>query len=269
MPHFICTACGTEYPPSEMPPPLCPICEEERQYVPVSGQGWTTPDSLGRTRANAFRQHEPQVIGIGTEPHFAIGQRAILILTPNGNVLWDCISLVDEATVTLVNGLGGLSAIAISHPHFYTAMGRWSRTFGNVPIHLHGDDREWIQQPTDAVSLWEGETLEILPGVTLIRCGGHFPGASVLHWSAGADGRGIVCSGDTLTVATDRKSLTFMRSYPNFIPLSAGEIARIGEALAPFDFETIYGHYFDRVISGGAKAVLERSLDRYLRAIGG
>ena len=56
---------------------------------------------------NGFRQHEPGLIGIGTQPTFAIGQRALLLCTPHGNILWDCISLIDEATVTLIKGLGG------------------------------------------------------------------------------------------------------------------------------------------------------------------
>ena len=71
-----------------------------------------------------------------------------------------------------------------------------------------------------------------------------------MHWAGGAGGRGIVCAGDILTVATDRKWLSFMRSYPNFIPLSAREVEHIGKALAPFQFDMIYGHYFDRVIAG-------------------
>jgi hypothetical protein len=267
MAAFICTACGTEFPPSPAPPAHCPICEEERQFVPPGGQGWTTHEKLAVTHANLFRQHEPGVIGIGTQPSFAIGQRAILVVTPAGNVLWDCISLVDEATVALIEGLGGLVAIAISHPHFYTAMGRWSRAFGNVPIYLHVDDAEWVLNPNDAIVPWEGETIPILPDVTLIRCGGHFPGASVLHWAKGASGRGILCSGDTLTVTTDRKFLSFMRSYPNLIPLPASAISKIDEAVKPFAFDAIYGHYFDRVIAAGAKAAMERSVARYIRAI--
>ena len=49
-----------------------------------------------------------------------------------------------------------------------------------------------------AVRLWEGDTLELWDGVTLVRCGGHFPGGTVMHWAGGAGGRGIVCAGDIL-----------------------------------------------------------------------
>src|SRR5262245_50646071 len=98
MPAFICTACGTQYPPADTPPPLCTICEEERQYVPPSGQSWATLDKLAVTHFNAWREHEPGLIGVGTQPTFAIGQRALVVCTPEGNVLWDCISLLDAAT---------------------------------------------------------------------------------------------------------------------------------------------------------------------------
>jgi glyoxylase-like metal-dependent hydrolase (beta-lactamase superfamily II) len=269
MPAFICTACGTQFAPSETPPASCPICEEERQYVPAAGQSWTTLPALAGRSFNLYREHEPGVIGIGTQPTFAIGQRAMLICTPHGNVLWDCISMLDAATVALINGLGGVSAIAISHPHFYTTMVEWSRAFGDVPIHLHADDRAWVMRPDAAIKFWDGETFALMPDVTLIRCGGHFPGAACLHWAKGAGGRGIVCSADTLTVTVDRKFLSFMRSYPNIIPLSAKQVQSIGAAMAPFAYDTIYGHYFDRVIRSGAKEAMQVSVDRYVAAIGG
>src|SRR5712675_2997635 len=259
MEAFICTACGVQYAPSDKPPARCTICEEERQYVPPTGQSWTTLTSLAGRNFNAWRQHEPGLIGIGTQPSFAIGQRALLVCTPHGNVLWDCIAMLDPATITLINGLGGLNAIAISHPHFYTTMVEWSRAFGNVPIHLHADDQHWIMRPDAAIQLWNGETLQLLPDVTLVRCGGHFAGGAVLQWAKGAGGRGVLCSSDIATVATDRKFLTFMRSYPHLIPLSAKQVEGIAAALAPFRFDTIYGHYFDRVIPTGAKEVLKKS----------
>ena len=269
MEGYICTACGTQYPPSAAPPTQCTICEEERQFVPSTGQTWTTLPALAASRFNAYRQHEPGIIGIGTQPTFAIGQRALLICTPNGNVLWDCISLLDDATVTLINGLGGLKAIGISHPHFYTTMVEWSRAFGGIPVHVHADDERWIMRRDPAVKLWSGETLSLLPGVTLIRGGGHFAGGAMLHWADGAGGRGLLCSSDIATVAMDRKSFTFMRSYPNAIPVSAKQVRAIGAALEPFVFDTVYSHFFDRVIPTGGKAILQKSIKRYIDAIEG
>jgi hypothetical protein len=268
MPAFICTACGTQFPDSASPPAQCVVCEEERQYVPPGGQSWTTLDRLRANHRNSFHQYEPGVTGIGTTPDFAIGQRAILVQTPNGNVLWDCIAFLDDATIQIVKALGGLKAIAISHPHFYTTNAEWSRAF-NVPIYMHAADKTWIQNPHSGIKHWDGDTHELLPDITLIRCGGHFPGGAVLHYAKGANGKGIVCSGDILTVVADRKWLTFMRSYPNLIPLSAPEVEAIGRAMAPFKFDKIYGHYWDRVIGKDAKAVTEKSVARYIANLNG
>jgi hypothetical protein len=230
------------------------------------GRRW---NGSGFRTLNGFYQHEPGLIGIGTSPKFAIGQRALLLCTPEGNILWDCISLIDDATVTLINGLGGLRAIAISHPHFYTTLVEWSRAFGDVPVHLHADDSKWVMRPDRCIKFWQGETLELLKGVSLIRGGGHFPGGTMLHWAAGAGGKGVVCAADIATVNQDRKSFTFMRSYPNFIPLSEKGVRAIGAALMPLAFDRVYSHYFERVIQSGAKQILQSSVERYIAAIGG
>ena len=147
MTAFICTACGTQYPPSEAPPDACPVCVDERQFVPASGQSWTTLERLRKTHSNKFRELAPGLMTIETTPAFGINQRAILARTPAGNVLWDCIALIDGATIDLIKGLGGVTAIAISHPHYYTTMVEWSRALGGVPIHLHAADREWVMRP--------------------------------------------------------------------------------------------------------------------------
>ena len=269
MPAFICSACGTQYPPSDAPPAQCPVCEDERQYIPPEGQSWTTLERLRISHHNGFRQYEPGLIGIGTQPKFAIGQRALLLCTPEGNILWDCISLIDDATITLINGLGGLHAIAISHPHFYTTLVDWSRAFGDVPVHLHANDAKWVRQPDRCIKFWQGERFELLKGVTLIHGGGHFPGGSMLHWAAGAEGKGVVCSADIAIVNLDRKSFAFMRSIPNHIPLSEKAVRAIGAALMPLAFDRVYSHHFERVMHSGAKQILQSSVERYAAAIGG
>jgi hypothetical protein len=268
MPAFICNTCGTQFSPSEREPERCPICDEERQYVPSSGQTWTTHEALSRSRTNTFRQHEPGLIGIGTVPAFAIGQRALLLKTDRGNVLWDCISLLDAATVEIVKGLGGLCGIAISHPHYYGVMVEWAHAFA-APIHLHASDRQWVMRPDPAIKFWDGDTLPLATGVTLIRAGGHFAGGTVLHWAQGGGGRGALLSGDIVQVIPDRKFVSFMRSYPNLIPLSAPAVERIGALLAPFAFDVIHGAWFDRTIARDGKNAVTRSIARYVAAVRG
>src|SRR5690349_3102917 len=192
MPHFICSTCGTQYAESEQPPAECAICQDERQYVKVTGQQWTTLDRVRLTNRNSIRFEEPGLIGIGIEPPFAIGQRALFLRTPKANVLWDCLPLLDEAVVEMITALGGISAIAISHPHYYSSMVEWSLAFGGVPIYLHAADRQWVMRPDSAIVFWEGETRGLHDGLTLVRCGGHFEGGTVLHWPAGAGGKGAL-----------------------------------------------------------------------------
>jgi hypothetical protein len=269
MPAFICATCGSQFTPSQAPPPSCPICEDERQYVPPGGQKWTTLDELAPRHFNCYQQYEPGLIGVGTVPEFAIGQRALILRAADGNVLWDCISFIDAATIELVKGLGGLAAIAISHPHYYSTMVEWSRAFGGIPIYLPAADRQWIMRPDPVIKLWEGDTLQLAPGITLIRCGGHFAGGSVLHWAGGGEGRGALLSGDIVQLIPDRKHVSFMRSYPNLIPLSAPAVARIGAILEPFSFDVIYGAWFDRVIPRGGKEAVKRSIARYIDMVQG
>jgi hypothetical protein len=268
MPHYICTTCGTQYAESPTTPDRCDICEDERQYVGWGGQRWTTLDELRSDHENQVREEEPGLTGIGTTPKFGIGQRALLIQSPGGNVLWDCISLIDEATVEAVRKLGGLAAIAVSHPHYYSAMVEWSRAFGGVPIHLHAADREWVMRPDPAIEFWEGETRALHGGMTLVRCGGHFEGGTVLHWPGEAGGRGVLLAGDILQVCQDRRHVSFMYSYPNYIPLPADAVRRAVAAVEPFAFDRIYGFMSGLAIMEDAKATVSRSADRYLKAIG-
>jgi glyoxylase-like metal-dependent hydrolase (beta-lactamase superfamily II) len=265
----VCVTCGTQYSESASSAESCVICDDERQYVGWQGQQWTTIEAIRAQHRNQVRSEEPRLTGIGTIPKFAIGQRALLVESPAGNVLWDCLSLVDDTTIDCVQQRGGLRAIAISHPHYYASMIEWSRAFGGVPIYLHADDRRWVMRPDPAIVFWEGETRPLHDGLTLIRCGGHFAGGTVLHWPGGAGGRGAILSGDILQVAQDRRFVSFMYSYPNMIPLPASAIDRIEQALAPFAFDRIYGFQFDLVVTEGAKAAVARSAERYRRAIQG
>jgi glyoxylase-like metal-dependent hydrolase (beta-lactamase superfamily II) len=211
---------------------------------------------------------ETGLTGIATEPKFAIGQRALLVQAFKGNVLWDCVSLIDDATIKAIEILGGISVLAMSHPHLFGSMVEWSRAFSNAPIYLHADHKPWVQRSDPVIEFWEGETLELKEGLSLHRCGGHFEGSTVLHWPDGADGKGVLLTGDTMYVAPDRQHVSFMYSYPNFIPLSAQTVDRIVNTVMSLRFDRIYGHFFNLEIEADAKRVVQRSAERYKRAIG-
>jgi glyoxylase-like metal-dependent hydrolase (beta-lactamase superfamily II) len=266
MENFICVQCGTQFDATANPPARCTICEDERQFVRYGGQVWTTLDCLRTDHRNRFEDEAPHLLGIGTEPEFAIGQRALLLQSAGGNLLWDCISLLDEKTIADVKARGGIRAIAISHPHFYASMAEWADRF-DAQIFLHASDRQWVMRESPRVQFWEGTTLPLWNSLTLINCGGHFEGGTVLHWSAGANGKGALLTGDIITVVQDRRYVSFMRSYPNLIPLGPAAIRRILETIEPFSFDQIYGGWWKANVVADAKAAVTRSAERYLRAI--
>ena len=269
MTRFICVQCGTQYPDSAEPPARCAICDEERQYVRWGGQAWTTLDALRETHALVPREEGAGITGFGMEPGFAINQRPLLLQSRAGNVLWDCCTILTDAAVEEIRRRGGLTAIAISHPHYYSTMLEWSTAFGDVPIYLHADDSEWVMRGGPAIVHWSGETLAINDEMTLIRCGGHFAGGQVLHWAAAEGGQGALFAGDIAMVAQDRRHVTFMYSFPNYIPLNATAVRRIAAVVAPFAFDSVYGAWTDRNLIGGGKQAFAASVERYLRAISG
>ena len=262
---YVCATCGVQHAPSDAPPEGCAICRDERQYVGAGGQRWTTLEELRGRHRGDVREEEPRLTGIGMEPAFAIGQRALLVETPGGNVLWDCIPLLDDELADVVRARGGLAAIAISHPHYYSSLVEWSRAF-DAPVHLHAADREWVMRPDPAIVFWEGDVHELEPGVTLLRLGGHFAGGTVLHWAAGQGGAGALLSGDIVQVVADRRWVSFMYSYPNLIPLPGRVVEDMARALEPYAFERLYGAWYGRVVED-AKAAVRRSAERYVTAL--
>lgn len=267
MQHWICQTCGVQYEATPAQPEHCPVCEDERQFVRWAGQAWTTLEQLRQTHTNRIEDEDEHLVGIGTVPDFAIGQRALLVQTPAGNVLWDCITLIDQQTVDEVQRRGGIEAIAISHPHYYSAMAEWSQAFGGVPIYLHVADRAWVMRSDPAIRYWTGPTQEILPGLTLIHLGGHFAGGAALHWAGGAEGKGALLTGDIIQVVPDRRYVSFMYSYPNLIPLPAREVGRIVDTLESFEFERLYGAWWGRRVIRDAKNAVIRSAARYIAAL--
>ena len=267
---WICRTCGVEQPDTEQPPARCVICEDERQYVGWDGQRWTTRDQLlADGHRNELRALEEGLTGIGIAPSFAIGQRALLVQTEHGNVLYDCVSLLDDDARRAIEARGGIQAITLSHPHFYDAMVSWSHAFGGCPVIVPEADRAFVTRPDPVIAYWDGAPRELAPGVTLIQTGGHFPGSAVLHWAAGAGGRGVLLVGDTISVVPDRRYVSFMYSYPNYIPLSAAAIRGIVDAVAPYAFDRIYGGWWGRDVISDASDAVRRSADRYVSFIEG
>jgi hypothetical protein len=261
----ICATCGVEHARAEG---VCAICADERQWVPAEGQIWTTLDDLAAAgHETRVRELEPGLLGITADPKVGIGQQAHLVRTPAGSVLWDPIGYVDDAAVSRIGELGDVIAIASSHPHMFGVQLEWSRRLGGVPVLVSAPNMEWVARPDPVIRSWEGRH-ELAPGLELLQLGGHFPGSAVIHWAGGADGRGVLLASDTIQANPDRASVTFMRSFPNRLPLSAAVVERIAAALDGVSFHGLYDN-FGNTVDGEAADAVRRSADRYARWVRG
>ena len=266
MSFFICETCGTQYEQRSTPPEACAVCEDERQYVGWQGQTWTTHEELAR-KYHLRLEEQHGVLGIGLDPSFAINQRALLLPTDAGNILWECLSLVTDDALAALDARGGIDMIVISHPHFYSSMVQWSAALGGIPILIHEADRDWVRRPSPHIKFWDGEKHKLSEAVTLIQCGGHFAGSTALHWSDGPRRRGALFPGDALQVTFDRRHVTFMYSYPNYIPMKPADVRLMRRRLQGYDFDDVFGFTWGRDIIGGGRPAVERSFDRYLKAV--
>jgi hypothetical protein len=188
------------------------------------------------------------------------------VRTQVGNLLWDVPGFIDAGAIDAVRGLGGVAVIMASHPHMYGAQLEWARAFGTT-VWISEKDRRWVRRDGPELHYWT-EPFEVLPGVRASQPGGHFPGSAVAVWSAGAAGRGVLLSGDTIAAVPDRGWVSFMRSYPNKIPLSAAVVARVSAAVGELEFDRLYDN-FGGVVPSDASGAVQRSARRYIEWVSG
>ncbi|OAA61048.1 metallo-beta-lactamase superfamily protein [Niveomyces insectorum RCEF 264] len=274
---MICGMCGAQFDTRAIK--SCKVCDDPRQYIPPEGQTWTTLRELQRSKSyrNVFvpDKYDSGVVSIYTTPQVAIGQRAILLCGDDGrNLLWDCITYLDDATVQAVRELGGIEAIVISHPHYYSTALHWAEAFG-CRVYVSAEDGEWLMRRGDAHVLWEGQRMDLLDGrFTAVKVGGHFPGSAVLLWKA----RRKLFVADSITVVpsgvyhVDRPpntaSFTFMWSYPNMIPLPPSDVYNIWKAIEDLDFEDTHGAFIKRDTRGRSKQRMLESAQLFINFMG-
>jgi hypothetical protein len=262
---WICATCGVEHADDEG---VCPVCADERQWVPADGQHWTTLHELAAGgRRIKLREVEPGLLELTADPKVGIGQSAFVVTTDAGSVLWDPPGFVDDEAVARIQALGQVLAISSSHPHMFGAQLEWSRRLNDAPVLVCEPSLKWVSRRGPAVAGWSARR-ELAPGLTLHQFGGHFRGSAVLHWAAGADGRGVLFSSDTIHGNPDRVTVTFLRSYPNRIPLSAAVVERITSAAEQLQFDRLYDN-FGRGVASDARAAVRRSADRYIAWVRG
>lgn len=259
---WICATCAVETSDLSEPPPECAICEDDRQWVPADGQAWTTLERLGQSGTRVVvEQVEPELWGLRAEPEVGIGQQTMVVRTPEGTLLFDCLGYLDDAAVEQVRALGPTLAVAASHPHMYGVQTEWARALGGVPVLVAERDRAWVRRRDPLVELYD-ERRTVTTGLTLHRVGGHFRGQAVVEWTSGNGGLGVLLAGDAIFPNPDRRSVSFMRSYPNRIPLSGDVVQRIATQVESLHFDRLYNN-FGACVPRAAQAIVRRSADRH------
>lgn len=283
---LICSQCGTQFPSADRDSiRTCALCDDPRGSVPASGQAFTSMSELkAQGHRNVFEEYagDSRITYITSRPPIGIGQRATLIQTRAGNILWDCITLLDDDTLRHIRGLGGLRAIVISHPHFYSAHAQWARAFA-CRVYLAADDAKWTTMRSGHQLLVpDVETPVLDTGAKMIRLGGHFPGSMVLLYDrhvfiadtlmmtpAGFGDWTADAMGSPRQRPPGQNSFAFMWSFPNRIPLGPDEIARMWYIICKYRFEAAHGSFAHCDMEDvNAKARLLDSMQMQIRAMG-
>lgn len=257
---YLCATCAVETDGPRTSGQVCPICADERQYVPPEGQRWTTVEELvaGGHRL-LWREVEPHLLALWTEPGVGIGQHGHLAQGQDGSLLWDPPGLITPEAVDQIRARGPVLGVAASHPHMFGVQLEWAAAL-EAPVFVNRADAGWVQRSGAAISIWD-EEVALSHELTLLRLGGHFPGSAVALWSRGAEGRGVLLSGDTIFVNPDQTA-SFMRSYPNRIPLSAAVVQRLAAVTDGLAFDRVYNN-FGAVIDAEARAMVRFSANRH------
>lgn len=262
----ICKTCGTRYAEEKFNPEECPVCLDDRQYVNPAGQRWVSYEELQKKYSIKFSRIREDIYELSVMPSFGIGQKAHLILSEEGNILWDCLPFLDEPASAFIKSLGGLKAIAISHPHYYGIMHEWAREF-DCPVYLHENDREWVMDKEKHLNFWKGEGLKLSRELKILCVGGHFPGSTVLHFTP-ENQHPALFIGDSFYLSLSKKHLSAMYSYPNNIPLKKKELFRTFGKIEPLDFDALFGAFAWQNLYEGGREVFRHSLERYREIYG-
>ncbi|TXT07490.1 hypothetical protein VHUM_03210 [Vanrija humicola] len=278
----VCATCATQYP---APRRDCTHAKLSGSTDHPQARGATTSSATSRTRASRSSRpsrSSPSLRRVSISPACVKLTPAFLLETFEGSFIWDCSAVLTPPLIAHLTHLRRpLKAMAISHPHFFSTSLTWARALG-VPLYINALDKEWYQRResagADEVVFWSG-TQRLSSTLTLIECGGHFPGSCVLHWdraaeplTSDADARapdtGLLLVADTVMVQPTQKGITFMWSIPNAIPLHPTDVLHIQNVLREYDYDSVSSTWPDRWVRAGAARIFDESVETYLSATG-
>jgi hypothetical protein len=130
----------------------------------------------------------------------------------------------------------------------------------------------------DIQFLWTGAVKSILPQISLVKVGGHFPGrnctlvdltsgSAIMHWDRSKDGLpSVILTADSIKPVPSG-GISCMYSFPNLIGLSPDEMHRVWKAVKNLEFDEIYGGWYTDPVIRGGKAVILKSLQRITQIV--
>jgi glyoxylase-like metal-dependent hydrolase (beta-lactamase superfamily II) len=232
--HYACANCGF-WQLYFAPPPDCPVCTDVRNDLPADGWHFLPEAEVAASHGGTAAEIAPGLWAFTTQPALGLAGTGWLIVRPEGNIGFEAAPFYSAAQLQTIAALGGISVLAASHVHGYGALFQLQRAFAPT-LAIHTADLQLTK--AFAVTWPYDEPTEIAPGFRLIPIGGHYAGQAALH---DAPGRRLFC-GDMFKVDQQGGRSVAVSSHKAFhknIPLTASELRRYREAIAPLEFEAV------------------------------
>ena len=233
---YACANCGF-WQKYFAPPPDCPVCTDTRNDLPEDGWHFLPADEVRAMLQGHWRHVRDDMVAFSTTPPLGLNGTGWLLLHPDGNTAFEAAPFYTDAMLAEIERLGGIRFLAASHAHGYGALWQLQDVFQPEVLAIQKDDLRM----TKAFSVnWPyDDTLELLPGLTLRHVGGHYEGQAVLH----DERREILFCGDAFKVDQDAAgeslAVSTHKAFHKSIPLSAAELRRYREVIAPLEFGTV------------------------------
>jgi hypothetical protein len=242
LPAWACTNCG-HWQRWPAPGPLtCPVCADVRNALPEHGFEFLTDKQVDELVIGFCR---PTAVGgvteFGTEPRFGLDSRGWVVETDDGLLGFECAPWYTAPMLAELRRMeeekGALEVLAASHVHGYGALWQLQAELEPRVVAVGVHDLVWTK--AFRVTWPADDVLELAPGLTLHRTGGHFPGHSVLHDSR----RGLLFCGDSLKVDLDDAGrpvgLSAHKAFHAQIPLSHAELREYLAVVAELEFGAV------------------------------
>lgn len=231
MTPYLCTNCG--FWQCYFAVPLsCPVCTDFRHTPPEDGFHFLTPDKAAAETRTLWTGEDTEIVMLSNSPRIGIGPNGYLLRHPEGNVFFDGAAYYSPDALGLIRSLGGIKWLAASHPHAYGALWQLQEKFAPI-VAIQAQDLSWTGAFSTA---WPfDESLELAPGLTLIRTGGHFAGHTILHWAE----KKTLFAGDMVKFHGTSEISTH-KGFNRKIPMSHAEVRRYAEAIRDLEFDTVY-----------------------------